>query len=155
MDWNGLRKQTVLLLRIGLNKTFGSDWNESYKSLLSYRTVSNCWAYGWTLACVTIHMKATKAHFPIVVFKILISWLKSYMCDRSNESYGGLLSYTISNFWVRVWNLKCVIIQMKGELSYTFSNFCVRLWNPQCVTIQMKATQHYFPILFETFGSVY
>ena len=111
--------------------------------------------------------------------------MKSLMCHHSNESYGGLLSYTFSNlwvivlnlksvtkwknrkptflyffnFWVRVWNPKCVTFHSnesyESKLSNIFSNVWVRVRSPKCVTIQMKATIANLTTFLQTFGSVY
>ena len=92
-------------------------------------------------------------------FKRLGPGMKSLIFDHSGESYKGLLSYNFLNVWVRVWNPKCLTIQMKAE-GPTFLYFFKRLrpsmnWNPKCVTIQMKAIEANFPVLFQTFGSIF
>ena len=139
--------------------------NKSYKDLLSY-TFLNVWVRVWNPKCLTIQMKATRAYFPILfqtfgsVYEILSVWpfkwkiqrpsflyffkrlgpcMKSKVFDHSNESYKGLLSNTLSNFWLRVWKPKCLTIQMKATKAYfpiLFQTSVSAQWNAKCVTIQ-------------------
>ena len=51
---------------------------------------------------VTIHMKATKQYFPVVLFIMLYKVVLTFesddqilKCDHSNESYGAVLSSTV------------------------------------------------------------
>ena len=76
------------------------------------------------------------------------------MCDHSNESYKRLLSYTILNFYVCEWNVKCVTIKMKPvkvyfPTLYTVPNFCVCDWILNVLAFKWKLQRPTFLYWFK------
>ena len=88
---------------------------------------------------VTIQMKATEQHFPVVLFIMLCKVVLTFesvdeilKCDHLNESYWAVLScdtvyYAVqggSNFWVCGWNPKVWPFKWK-LLCNTFLRYCL------------------------------
>ena len=59
---------------------------------------------------VTIHMKATKQYFSVVLFIMLYPAFESVECDHSNESYWAVLSFGTVYYAVQGISNRCVCV---------------------------------------------
>ena len=151
--WVKLSRGTVYFTVQGGSSFWVCGWNPTVRpfklKLLSSTFTSYCLLYCWrwfkysslwNKSCsVTVQMKATEQHFPVVLFIKLHQVVLTFesvdeipKCDHSNESYWAVLScgtvyYAVessSNFWVSGWNPKVWPFKCK-LLSSTFLWYCL------------------------------